>query len=187
MDAANQEQTNPVSPTLHQLQSAIEDISRALNQVGSDPDCLKMVPELSLRISALWHHFPQRGDRGLAPKRPRTAGVGPKLLAWQVRKVHEHIEAMLATSIRNKDLAALVKLSEFHFAVAFRNSVGETPHEFLIRRRMERAQRLMLSSDMPLCDIASECGLADQAHLSRLFRRVVGESPASWRRARATN
>jgi AraC-like DNA-binding protein len=50
---------------------------------------------------------------------------------------------------------------------------------------MERAQGLMLSTDKPLSEIAAECGLADQPHFTRLFRRVVGESPAAWRRARA--
>jgi AraC-like DNA-binding protein len=73
----------------------------------------------------------------------------------------------------------------FHFAVAFRNSVGESPREHIIRRRIERAQGLMLSTEKSLSDIAAECGLADQAHLTRLFRRIVGDSPAAWRRARA--
>jgi AraC-like DNA-binding protein len=77
-----------------------------------------------------------------------------------------------------------VGYSEFHFAVAFRNALGAPPHEYLIRQRIERAQQLMLSSDLPLCQIAAECGLADQSHLSRLFRRLVGETPAAWRRNR---
>ena len=98
----------------------------------------------------------------------------------------EHIETSLATPLRNRELAALVDFSEFHFNVAFRNSLGTSPHEFLIRRRIERAQQLMLSTDMPLCDIACECGLADQAHLSRLFRKVVGETPAAWRKSRVS-
>jgi transcriptional regulator GlxA family with amidase domain len=96
-----------------------------------------------------------------------------------------HIEANLGSSIRNKDLATLARLSTFHFNVAFRNSVGNSPHEYIIRRRMERAQGLMLSTDMALSEIAAECGLADQAHFTRLFHRFVGESPAAWRRARA--
>jgi AraC-like DNA-binding protein len=50
---------------------------------------------------------------------------------------------------------------------------------------MERAQGLMLSTDKALSEIAAECGLADQSHFTRLFRRFVGESPAAWRRARA--
>ena len=113
-----------------------------------------------------------------------AAASGTALIAWKRRRVLDHMEANLAMPLRNRELAALVDLSEFHFSVAFRNSVGAPPHEFLIRRRIERAQQLMLSTDMPLCDIAGECGLADQAHLSRLFRKVVGESPAAWRRSR---
>jgi AraC-like DNA-binding protein len=95
-----------------------------------------------------------------------------------------HIEANLDTRIRNKDLAAVARLSEYHFNVAFRISVGEPPHGYIIQRRVERAQGLMLSTQKPLSEIAVECGLADQAHFTRLFRRIVGESPAAWRRAR---
>jgi transcriptional regulator GlxA family with amidase domain len=93
-----------------------------------------------------------------------------------------HIEANLDAPIRNTDLAALARLSTFHFNVSFRNSVSNSPHGFIIRRRVERAQALMLSTDHSLSDIAAECGLADQAHLTRLFRRIVGETPAAWRR-----
>ena len=95
-----------------------------------------------------------------------------------------HVEANLSTPLRNKDLAAIARLSTFHFNVAFRNSVGDSPHGYLIRRRVERAQGLMLSTERSLSDIAAECGLADQSHLTRLFRKIVGESPAAWRRAR---
>jgi AraC family transcriptional regulator len=107
------------------------------------------------------------------------------LAPWQIRKVMSHIETNLDGSISNNDLAAIARLSEFHFNVAFRQSVGHSPHEYIIRRRMERAQGLMLSTDKALSEIADECGLADQSHLTRLFRRHVGESPAAWRRARA--
>lgn len=107
----------------------------------------------------------------------------PGLAPWQIRRVNAYIDTNLDGTIRNRDLAALARLSEFHFNVVFRNSTGESPHAYLMRRRMERAQGLMLSTRMPLCEIASECGLADQAHLTRLFRRLVGDSPAAWRRA----
>jgi AraC-like DNA-binding protein len=108
------------------------------------------------------------------------------LSPWQVRKVTNHIEAHLDCTIRNEDLAALVRLNPSHFGRAFRNSFGEPPHEYVMRRRVERAQGLMLSTDAPLSAIALDCGLADQAHLSRLFRRIVGETPRAWRRARAS-
>ena len=77
-----------------------------------------------------------------------------------------------------------MRLSPAHFSRAFRTSFGCSPLEYVTRRRMERAQGLMLSTDIPLSQIALDCGFADQAHFSRLFRRVVGESPRVWRRAR---
>jgi AraC family transcriptional regulator len=117
---------------------------------------------------------------------PATAQVRGGLAPWQVRKVTSYVDAHLDASIRNDDLAALVRLNPSHFGRAFRNSFGEPPHEFVIRRRVERAQGLMLSTDASLTDIALDCGLADQSHLTRLFRRIVGESPRAWRRARIT-
>lgn len=107
------------------------------------------------------------------------------LSPWQARKVTSHVEAHLDEPIRNEELAALVRLNPSHFGRAFRNSFGESPHEYVIRRRVERAQALMLSTAAPLSEIALDCGLADQAHLSRLFRRIVGETPRAWRRARS--
>jgi len=160
---------------LHQLQSAIEDISRALNEALRD-DRTNVVLYLRRAENSLRPAAP--------PETPPAGKGGPRLLAWQRRRVLDHIEAGLAKPIRNRELAALVGFSEFHFNVAFRNSLGVPPHEFLIRRRIERAQQLMLSTGLPLCDIASECGLADQAHLSRQFRRIVGETPAAWRKVR---
>ena len=163
--------------SLHQLQSAIADISRALNEALRDDRTNAVIylrrAENFLRPAA-------------QPEITRPVNPGPRLTAWQRRRVLEHIEANLAAPLRNRELAALVDYSEFHFNVAFRNSLGTSPHEFLIRRRIERAQQLMLSTDMPLCEIAFECGLADQAHLSRLFRKVVGETPAAWRRSRVS-
>ena len=121
-----------------------------------------------------------------ATQAPTSEAVRGGLCPWQIRKVTSHVEAHLDGPIRNEDLAALVRLNPSHFGRAFRNSFGEPPHEYVIRRRVERAQGLMLSTDAPLSEIALNCGLADQAHLSRLFRRIVGETPRAWRRARAS-
>lgn len=163
--------------SMHQLQLAVADISKAMNE-ALRVDCTSAV--LYLRRA---ENFLRSGVR---PETSRTVAPGPRLTAWQRRKVLEHIESRLSQPLRNRELAALVDYSEFHFNVAFRNSLGKAPHEFLICRRIERAQQLMLSTRMPLCDIAADCGLADQAHLTRLFRRVVGETPAAWRKIRLT-
>lgn len=123
-----------------------------------------------------------RGMAEAAPPDKDQARGG--LAPWQIRKVANYVDAHLDRTIRNEDLAAIARLNLSHFGRAFRNSFDEPPHEYVIRRRIERAQGLMLSTDAPLSAIALDCGLADQAHLSRLFRRVVGESPRVWRRAR---
>jgi AraC family transcriptional regulator len=163
--------------SLHRLRSAVVELSTALNETLRDERtsaaaCLR-------RAKAML-----QGVEG-ASSAPSENGVRQGLAPWQVRKVLAYIEANLGTPVRNKDLAGVARLSTFHFNVAFRNSVGDSPHGYIIRRRVERAQGLMLSTMRTLSDIAAECGLADQAHLTRLFRKIVGESPAAWRRARA--
>lgn len=107
------------------------------------------------------------------------------LAGWQARRVSLHVDQHLSESLLCKDLARLVNLSISHFSRAFKASFGCSPHAYVTRRRMELAQGLMLTTDAPLRQIALDCGLADQAHLSRLFKRIVGDSPAAWRRARS--
>ena len=161
----------------HKLQLAVADISRTLNEA---------LRRNGINATLYLRRAEDSLTPEIRPEMPRTVAPGPRLTAWQQRRVLEHIESNLAKPLRNRELAALVDFSEFHFNVAFRNSLGTSPHEFLIRRRIERAQQLMVSTHMPLCDIAAECGLADQAHLTRLFRKVVGETPAAWRKSRLT-
>jgi AraC family transcriptional regulator len=174
----NDEAADSTWISLDRLRSAVVELSTALNESlrderSSAAACLQ-------RVRAMLHTVD-----GVAPQPSEKVARGQGLAPWQVRRVLAHIEANLGASIRNSDLAAVARLSTFHFNVAFRNSVGESPHGYIIRRRVERAQGLMLSTSKPLIDIAAECGLADQAHLTRLFRKIVGESPAAWRRARA--
>src|SRR5215510_11759174 len=121
------EQLPEETSSLHLLQSALEDISRALNRALGDDhgDAAMYLRRAQASLKA-----------PLQETASRAAGIGPMLASWQVRKVTEHIEASLGTTIRNKDLATLVRLSEFHFSVAFRNSTGQAPHRFLIERRL---------------------------------------------------
>jgi len=104
------------------------------------------------------------------------------LAPWQLRRVREHVAAHLAEPLPIGPLAALVRLSASHFTRAFRASVGMSPHAFIMRERIELAKHLMLETDAPICEIALNCGLADQAHMTRLFTRAEGLSPAAWRR-----
>ena len=111
---------------------------------------------------------------------PVRSGLAP----WQIHKVSTYIVSNLSRTITNQELATLAGLSLFHLARAFRRSFGDSPRRYILRRKMERAQGLMLRTDGSLADIALDCGFGDQAHFGRLFRQFVGESPGAWRRAR---
>jgi transcriptional regulator GlxA family with amidase domain len=106
------------------------------------------------------------------------------LAPWQIRKVVSFIESHLDATIRLDALSELSRLSTSYFTRAFRESFGISPHAYVIQQRIQRAQGMMLSTDEPLSQIAIACGLCDQAHFSKLFRRIVGASPNAWRRER---
>jgi AraC family transcriptional regulator len=106
------------------------------------------------------------------------------LKAWQARRLIAHIDANLARRIRVAELAELLDLSTSHFSRAFKRAFGVSPHTYVLRRRIEAAQGLMLTTYESLSSIALTCGMCDQAHLTNSFHRIVGETPDSWRRAR---
>jgi AraC family transcriptional regulator len=104
------------------------------------------------------------------------------LAPWQARRIRSYIEDKLDSNIRATDLAGVVQLSTSYFFRAFRNTFGNPPIAYIRQRRIRRAQELMLASRVSLSQVALECGMYDQAHLSRAFRRLVGISPGVWRR-----
>jgi AraC-like DNA-binding protein len=106
-----------------------------------------------------------------------------RLLAWQARKVRDYIDSHITGPVLVADLCALVQRSEAHFSRSFKCTFGESPHVFLVRRRVELAAQYMLTTDASLSDIALRCGFTDQAHLCKQFRQALGQTPATWRRA----
>jgi transcriptional regulator GlxA family with amidase domain len=107
-----------------------------------------------------------------------------RLLAWQVRKVLDHIDRHITSRVLVADLCALVWRSEAHFSRSFRGTFGYSPHAYVIRRRVELAAQYMLQTEKSLSEISLGCGFVDQAHLCKHFRAITGETPAAWRRAR---
>jgi AraC-like DNA-binding protein len=105
-----------------------------------------------------------------------------RLLEWQARKVREYVDGHITGPVTVTDLCALVQRSEAHFFRLFKRTFGESPHSFVMRRRVELAARYMLTTDAPLSDIALRCGFADQAHFCKSYRQAVGQTPAAWRR-----
>jgi AraC family transcriptional regulator len=110
------------------------------------------------------------------------AQVRGGLAPWQLQRVKTYIAAHITTNIRISDLAACVRLSDSYFFQAFRRSFGQSPHGYVTACRIGCAQEMMIRTTLPLTQIALDCGLADQPHLTRLFRHHVGTSPALWRK-----
>jgi AraC-like DNA-binding protein len=108
------------------------------------------------------------------------------LAAWQIARVRAYIDSNLHRTIQIRDLSAVARRSPAHFSRKFKLAVGDSPHAYVVRRRLERACHLMMTGAEPLSEIALSVGFSDQAHLCRLFRQAFGQSPAHWRRERGT-
>src|SRR3984957_11588065 len=107
------------------------------------------------------------------------------LATWQARRTLAHIEANLASKMDIDDLANGVALSRSHFSCAFKRSLGFSPMEYEVVRRVERAKAMISGTREPLADVGLACGFADQAHLNRRFRDIVGTVPGGWSRSNA--
>jgi AraC family transcriptional regulator len=109
-----------------------------------------------------------------------------RLAGWQVKRVCRFIDEHLTETIRLNDLSAVAQRSTAYFCRAFKRTFGDSPHSYLIGRRVKFAGDLMLGSDAPLSEIALASGFADQSHFCRHFRQVMGQTPAAWRRERSS-
>ncbi|KQW31164.1 hypothetical protein ASE36_02475 [Rhizobium sp. Root274] len=115
-----------------------------------------------------------------APVREQVAG---QLSNGQRSLVTGYIEAHLADDIGLDELASLCGLSRFHFSRAFKTTFGKTPIQFVTVRRIERAQRMLGETRLPVAMIATACGFSGASQFSRVFRSVVGTTPLVFRRS----
>jgi AraC family transcriptional regulator len=110
-------------------------------------------------------------------------GTKPGALAnWQMVRVRAFIEANLHSSICIRDLSMVARRSPAYFSRSFKQAFGEPPHAYLMKRRLERACHLMVTTSESLSDIALSAGFSDQAHLCRFFQRAFSQTPSVWRR-----
>ena len=105
------------------------------------------------------------------------------LAGWQQKRVMDFMEEHLAESVTIDALAALVRLSPYHFLRSFKRSFGEPPHRYWTARRIERAKALLANPGAPITDIALEVGFSETSAFSGAFRRVTGLTPTAYRRA----
>lgn len=170
--------SSPLAPLDHQDPSVANDlIEKAIaaldRDVGVARSCLGELKGLIARK-------PGVEDFSHGGRIPAKGG----LALWQMRRVEAFIEQNLSTALTLVELSDLAGLSPSHFSRSFKISTGHPPHFMIMRKRIELAQSLMLATRDSLGQIACDCGLSDQSHLTRLFRKFVGETPYGWRRHR---
>jgi AraC family transcriptional regulator len=116
---------------------------------------------------------------GVAISAPQFRGG---LSSLQMRRATELLDAHLDGNIALQQVAEACELSVSHFARAFKQTFRRPPYKWLTERRVDRARDLMTNSRLPLTDIATQCGFADQSSLTRAFKRIHGVTPGGWRR-----
>ena len=159
------------SPRAHDMQAwsgdeavrILDDIRRAIPCSPRDARAAasRLVSLLSLPSS-------EKARGGLAP--------------WQKRKIERFVREHLSRCLSVEELAGQVSLSASYFHHAFKGTFGTSPHAYITKLRIEAAQTMMRGGEEPLSQIAFACGFADQSHLCKIFRRVLGETPSAWRR-----
>ncbi|CAA9407514.1 Transcriptional regulator, AraC family [uncultured Leptolyngbya sp.] len=104
-----------------------------------------------------------------------------KLPHYKLAQVLEYIQAHLDQDIRLADLAALAGMSKYYFCRLFKQSLGVTPHQYVLLQRIERSKQLLKQKDLAIANIALMCGFKNQSHLTTLFRKNVGTTPKRFR------
>jgi AraC family transcriptional regulator len=156
----------------------VERLARALlagDQIGGTlgghyTECLSAAIVMRLLTSA---------EHAAPSKRPRVT----ELARWRLRRAIEFVETNLANSISTSDISAAAGLTRMHFAAQFKAATGLRPHEYLLRRRVERAQEMLVQTDMSVVDIALSVGFQSQSHFTVVFNRFVGRPPHAWRQS----
>ncbi|SPP97003.1 MULTISPECIES: helix-turn-helix domain-containing protein [Bradyrhizobium] len=177
---AGEEITDPVMQRLSDALAA----TRAMHH----PDYAILLDALRLAMltrKASWGTVVSRPRDTRAPedREGQAARRVRSLQKWRLKRVLEYIEDNLDAKVTLQHLAAVAGLSRMYFAAQFRAAVGMRPHDYFLKRRIDRAKELMQRADVSLIDIALAVGFQTQAHFTTVFKRFTGETPYRWRSA----
>lgn len=160
-----------MDPLLEQLAIAITTSLRD----GTAEDSLYIDTLAQMMAAHLARHHSTRS-------RPVRLATPLRISGWKMRRLIEFIEENLDGDLSLEAMAAEVRVSPLYLARAFKTAVGQSPHQYVLRRRLERAKELLRNTDRPIVDVALSAGFSSQSHLSNWFLRDVGVSPAAYRR-----
>lgn len=99
------------------------------------------------------------------------------------KQILDYMAENFGENIVLEDIASQAGISPFHFSRLFKQTIGQSPHQFLMAYRIEQAKKMLINSDRQMIEIAFSCGFSDQAHFSRVFKQIQGETPKNWRKS----
>ncbi len=122
--------------------------------------------------------------QNFSTQKPCNQDLNGRLSPYKLKRVLRYIDERLEKKIILEDLAAIAQLSQHHFARAFKQSTGLSPHQYIIQTRIERAKQLLTHSGMEINEVAIACGFSNQSHLHRHFKKHLGITPKQFYRNR---
>jgi AraC family transcriptional regulator len=157
----------------------VDQLSRVLRTAGIDMRKLDRSADNAMRLAAVARLVETlEPSRSLTEKTHAVAAL-PK---WRLMRALRHIDANIGEAITLANLAAAAGLSRMYFAKQFRAATGIRPHDYVLRKRIERAQQMLAAKPAALVDIALSVGFQTQAHFTTVFKKFVGSTPCQWRR-----
>ncbi len=160
----------------------VQRLSRALEAAESDGREFGGLYADAVRLAIVTRMLGMRAgqaEKAAPPARQHRAKAA--LPKWRLARVKAYVDAHLSETVTLADMAAAAGLSRMHFAAQFRLATGIRPHEFVLRRRIERAMELLTTTSESLVGIALDVGFQTQAHFTTVFKRFVGDTPHQWR------
>lgn len=109
-------------------------------------------------------------------------GLHGKLRADYLKRVLDYIETNIHQNLSLEELASLVNLSRFHFCRIFKQTTGESVHQYILQRRLKKAYQLIRNTHLNFAEISQQTGFSDQSHLSRCFKKFYGLPPKDFRK-----
>jgi AraC family transcriptional regulator len=120
--------------------------------------------------------------RNYAVSKPSLEFKANCLPRSQLERVIDYMKANLTQDLSILDLATLTGMSASHFSRSFKQSVGFSPYQYLMQQRVERAKQLLKQQAISISDIALDCGFANQTHLTKVFRQMIGMTPKAYQK-----
>lgn len=156
-------------PLIYQIGLAL------IDEMNSETPAGRLYAE-SLSQTLVFHLLKNYSTASIAPE-----NLSGGLSGYKLRRVKEFINENLEQDLSLTEIAETAGLSQFHFARAFRRTMGLTPQQYLMQQRIERAKELLAKEDLPIVEVSLRTGFKNQSHFTTLFRKFTKLTPKLWR------